>query len=384
MKRVNVGILGCGGIAQTMALTVRKTKGFCLYAAASRSLEKAKDFAKENGAKKAYGSYEEMLNDRKVDLVYVATPHSEHFANAKLCIEHGKPCLVEKAFTVNEAQARELFRLAKEKNVFITEAIWTRYMPFVRTMKEVLASGAIGKPVYLEANLGYDVKGKNRMTDPALAGGSLLDLGVYPLNFASMMFGDDLLRVEASCTYTDKHLDEQDNITLVYRDGRMAVLTATMLGRTDRRGMIVGTEGYLVVENVNNFEKLTVYDKEYKKKNSYKRPRQTTGYEYELLACRMALENGWPECPEMTHDETLRMLRVCDVVRRQLDVVYPFENGKIPDPENDEEDGEIIEVSPELQIAPQEESVSIAEAETPAQIVDTETVAEIPEESVTD
>ena len=289
MSRLNVGILGCGAIAATMANTVRKTKGFCMYAAASRNLDKATGFAKRNGVRKAYGSYEELLQDKKVDLVYIATPHSEHFEHAKLCISYGKPCLVEKAFTVNEAQAREVFRLAKEKNVFITEAIWTRYMPFVRTMKEVLASGVIGKPVYLSANLGYAVKGKERMVEPALAGGSLLDLGVYPLNFASMMFGDDLLRVEASCTYTSKHLDEQDNLTLIYKDGRMAALTATMLGTTDRKGTIVGTEGYLVIDNINNFERMTVYDGKYKKIASYKRPRQITGYEYELQACRMAL-----------------------------------------------------------------------------------------------
>lgn len=362
MARVNVGILGCGRIAATMAETVRRTKGFCMYAAASRNLDKATGFAKRNGVRKAYGSYEELLRDRKVDLVYIATPHSEHFENAKLCISYGKPCLVEKAFTVNEMQARELFRLAKEKNVFITEAIWTRYMPFVRTMKEVLASGVIGKPVFLSANLGYDVKDKNRMVDPALAGGSLLDLGVYPLNFASMMFGDELLRVEASCTYTSQHLDEQDNLTLVYKDGRMAALTATMLGRTDRQGMIVGTEGYMIIDNVNNFEKLTVYDKQYKKTASYKRPRQITGYEYELQACRMALENGWLECPEMTHDETIRMLRICDVIRRQLGVIYPFENGSVPEPGKAKQPGatvqepEVIEVSPEFQIAPQEDN----------------------------
>ena len=383
MSRLNVGILGCGAIAATMANTVRKTKGFCMYAAASRNLDKATGFAKRNGVRKAYGSYEELLQDKKVDLVYIATPHSEHFEHAKLCISYGKPCLVEKAFTVNEAQAREVFRLAKEKNVFITEAIWTRYMPFVRTMKEVLASGVIGKPVYLSANLGYAVKGKERLVEPALAGGSLLDLGVYPLNFASMMFGDDLLRVEASCTYTSKHLDEQDNLTLIYKDGRMAALTATMLGTTDRKGTIVGTEGYLVIDNINNFERMTVYDGKYKKIASYKRPRQITGYEYELQACRMALENGWLECPEMTHDETIRMMRICDVIRRQIGVIYPFENGSVPDPVKVEEGAtsqveEVIEISPELQIAPQEDATLFMEGPV-ADAEDAQVIADEPE-----
>ena len=347
MARIRVGILGCGGIAAIMAETVRKTKGFTLYAAASRNLDKATGFARRNGAKKAYGSYEELLNDPKVDLVYVATPHSEHYANARACIEHRKPCLVEKAFTVNEAQARELFDLAREKDVFITEAIWTRYMPFVQMMRDKLAEGVIGTPVQISANLCYNVKGKARMVEPELAGGSLLDLGVYPLNFAAMLFGTDLLRVEASCTYTRKHLDEQDNITLIYRDGRMATLTASMLGISDRRGMIVGTEGCLVVDNVNNFERMTVYNKEHQKTAVYRRPRQITGYEYELRACRQALENGWTECPEMPHEETLRMMQICDEIRRKMGVVYPCEQDVQPEeipaagatPQQTKEDG---------------------------------------------
>jgi hypothetical protein len=166
-----------------------------------------------------------------------------------------------------------------------------------------------------------------------LAGGALLDVGVYPLNFAAMLFGTDLLRIEASCTYTDQHLDEQENITLIYRDGRMATLSASMLGLTDRSGTIVGTEGCLVVENINNFEQMTLYGKDHKKQKVYKRPRQITGYEYELQACKRALENGLLECPEMPHEETIRMMRICDIIRREMGVIYPFENGKITDPE---------------------------------------------------
>ena len=146
----------------------------------------------------------------------------------------------------------------------------------------------------------------------------------------------------------------------------MAALTATMLGTTDRKGTIVGTEGYLVIDNINNFERMTVYDGKYKKIASYKRPRQITGYEYELQACRMALENGWLECPEMTHDETIRMMRICDVIRRQIGVIYPFENGSVPDPVKVEEGAtsqveEVIEISPELQIAPQEDATLFME-----------------------
>lgn len=323
--KINMAILGCGNIAGLMAETIQSVSGVRAYAVASRSLDKAVNFAKQNGFKKAYGSYEELLQDGKVDLVYIATPHSEHYANAKLCISYGKPVLCEKAFTVNTAQAEELFRLAEEKNVFITEAMWIRYMPMYKTIKETLDSRVIGDPVMLTANLGYNIRWVKRLIDPELAGGALLDVGVYPLNFACMMFGHDILRMDAHCTYTETGLDEQDSITLIYKDGKMAVLNASMLGVSDRMGVIQGSKGYMVIENINNFDTLTIYDNAYNKLRSYKRPKQKTGYEYEVKACLKALKEGWLECPEMPHAETLRMMRLMDAVRRRMGVIYPME-----------------------------------------------------------
>ena len=325
--RINFAVMGAGNIASTMADTVRKIRGVRCYAVASRSADKAAGFAAKHGFKKAYGSYEDLVNDKKVSLIYVATPHSEHYANAKLCIEHGKSVIVEKPFCVNAGQARELFALAEEKHVFITEAMWTRYMPFAKTIREVIDSRVVGDPVMLSAELSYPIRGVQRLTDPMLAGGALLDLGVYPLTFASMFFGDEIARVKADCTFTPQHVDEQDSITLVYKDGKMAVLRASMLGTGDRRGVITFTKGYMVVENINNFESLTVYGSDYKKLARYKRPRQKTGYEYEIMACVRALREGWTECPELPHEETLRMMELLDEIRRQYRIVYPFEEG---------------------------------------------------------
>lgn len=325
MSALNVGIMGCGSIAGVMAQTIRRTHGFRMYAAASRDLDKAVGFAKRNHVHRAYGSYEDLVHDRKVDLIYIATPHSEHYANARLCLENGKACLVEKAFTINEPQAAELVTLAGSRNVLLAEAIWIRYMPFRKTIREVLASGVIGEVVMLSANLGYPLQGVPRLTDLELAGGSLLDLGVYPINLASMLFGNDLLRTEVSVTYTPQHLDEQENITLIYRDGRIAALTATMLGETDRRCLISGTKGYVVIDNINNFEGMTVYDGSHRRIATYKRPHQKTGYEYQLRSCRAALQRGDIECPEMPHGETLYMMHVMDGIRAQMGVVYPAE-----------------------------------------------------------
>lgn len=171
MGKLNMGLMGAGNIAGKMAETVNAMKGVTLYAIASRTEEKAKAFAKQYGAKKAYGSYEEMLDDAKVDLVYIATPHSEHYDNAMLCISHKKPVLCEKAFTANAKQAREVLEYAEKENVFITEAIWTRYMPMVDMIKDVLNQALIGRPMFLSANLSYSLEHVQRLWDPSLAAG---------------------------------------------------------------------------------------------------------------------------------------------------------------------------------------------------------------------
>lgn len=324
-QKINVGIMGTGSIACTMAQTLGKMKNVRCYAAASRTKEKAEAFAVGYGFKKAYGSYEELVADKKVDLVYIATPHSEHYKNAMLCLENRKPVLCEKAFTVNEKQAKDLFDYAKENNVFITEAIWTRYMPMLQSIKDVLNSNVIGEPVMLTANLGYPIKKVPRIYTPELAGGALLDLGVYPLNFAAMFFGTQIEKIQSICTYTDTGVDEQESITLIYKDGKTAVLNATMLAATDRQGVIYGTEGYMIVENINNFESFTTYNKDHVKLNTYKRPKQISGYEYEVEACIKALKEGWIQCPEMPHEESLKMLHIMDALRKDWNIEYPFE-----------------------------------------------------------
>ena len=324
-KRVNVAIMGAGNIAGVMAATLNKMKNVRCYAIGSRNKDKAVEFARKFGCKKAYGSYEELVADQKIDLIYIATPHSEHYENARLCIENGKAVLCEKAFTANAAQAEELIALAEEKKVLIAEAMWTRYMPMLQTIKEVLNSGAIGVPTMLTANLGYAINGVARLTDPALAGGALLDVGVYTINFASMMFGTDVKKVSSVCTYTKSGVDEQNSITLIYEDGKMAVLNSSMLSSSDRKGIIHGTKGYAVIENINNFESMSVYDSEHKKIAKYNRSKQISGYEYEVEACIQALQDGAIECSQMPHAETIRIMKLMDSLRYDWGIKYPFE-----------------------------------------------------------
>lgn len=323
---MNVAILGAGNIACKMAAAINALDGsVCAYAVASRDLEKAEAFREKWGFQKAYGSYEQMLEDSQVDLVYVATPHSFHLPHAKLCIDYGKPVLLEKPMTANAKQAAELFAYAEEKNVFITEAIWTRYMPSRQLINQVIDSGIIGKPYMIMANLSYPIDQKRRMTDPHLAGGSLLDMGIYCLNFASMVFGDDIADIRGTCTYCDTGVDCQESITLTYKDGRIAVLTSSMMVASHRLGIIYGTTGYIHCTNINNVEKIEVFNEDHLLVQTIDVPPQINGYEYEVLACQRELAKGGKSCEEMPHEETLRMLQWMDKLRSDWGIRYPFE-----------------------------------------------------------
>ena len=348
--RVKVAIMGTGKIAGVMAETLKNTRGVTCYAVGSRTLEKARDFASKYGVKKAYGSYEELAADPKVDLIYVATPHSEHFENVKLCLLNGKHVLCEKAFMLNEEQAKAVFALAEEKKLLVVEAMWVRFLPMRSKLMEVLSSGVIGEPTMLTANLGYNIAAKERIAKPELGGGALLDLGVYVLNFASIVFGNDVTDIVSMCSFNNLGMDMHDSITLRYRDGKMAVLNASALSVSDRSGVIYGTKGYIVVDNINNFEGITVYDSDHKKTAYYKRPRQKTGYEYEVEACIRAMNENWLECPEMPHSETLKMLNMMDFIRKSNGIIFPCEkDGEMPVVEG-AQSSEIIETADSFEL----------------------------------
>ena len=287
---MKIGVLGAGGISHMTVPAMIALEEIECYAVASRSLQKAQDFAEKYGFQKAYGSYLEMLQDPQVELVYVATPHSHHFEHMMLCLEHGKPVLCEKAFTMNAQQARTVRDFARQKGLFAAEAIWPRYMPSRKMIDDVIASGVIGKVNTLTANLSYVIHQVPRIYRPELAGGALLDIGVYGINFALMHFGTDIDRVESSVQMTPSGVDGMDTITIFYKDGRMAVLTHSIYARSDRKGIIHGDKGYIVVENINNPQSVSVYDTNDQLLAYYPVPEQINGYEYEFRECAEALK----------------------------------------------------------------------------------------------
>lgn len=314
---MNIGILGAGKIAITMADTVNGMEEVNLYAVASRDLERAEAFAKEYGVEKAYGCYEEMVKDEKVDLVYIATPHSHHLEHIKLAADYGKAILCEKAFTMNAKEAIEAYAYAKEKGVLLAEAMWVRYMPMTTTLKEILKSGKIGEVVGLTANLGYAVMQKERLMKPELGGGALLDLGVYTLNFATTVLGDNVKDVDSSVVMHETGVDRQEFVNLTYENGAMAGLYNTAQTITDRKGVIYGTKGYIYVDNINNYEAFHIYNQQYELEETIERPKQITGFEYQVAACMRAIKEGKLECEEMPHEHSVKIMQIIDEIRTQ-------------------------------------------------------------------
>ena len=322
---MKIGILGAGGISHSVVPAMIALPESECYDVASRSLEISAAFAEQYGFQKAYDSYEEMVKDPEVELVYVATPHSHHFEHMMLCLEHGKAVLCEKAFTMNAAQARKVMEYSREHGIFAAEAIWPRYMPSRKMIADVIASGVIGKVNTLTANLSYVIHQVPRIMEPALAGGALLDIGVYGINFALMHFGTDIERVESSVKMTSTGVDGMETITIFYRDGRMAVLTHSIYARSDRKGIIHGDKGYIVVENINNPQSVSVYDLEDRQLAHYDAPKQINGYEYQFAECVQAMEAGRTESWSMPLEDSVYVMEFMDALRKNWGLVYPQE-----------------------------------------------------------
>ena len=321
---MRVGIIGAGWIAEKAAITLNGLENCEAYAIASRSMEKANAFAEKWKMSKAYGSYRELIADPKVDLVYVATPHSHHYDVTREALLAGKPCLVEKAFMANHRQAKEIVELARERKVFLAEAIWTRYQPVVAMMRQMIAS-RIGTPRLVTATLGYSMGDKPRIMRADLCGGALLDLGVYALNFVRMFFAADIVSITSQCVKSQTGMDLTNAMTLVLSDGVLCNLQSSAACVGDNIGVIAGTEGNLIIDNINNPQKITVNGPDRTYIETIHVPQQITGYEYQFIACRQALIDGLLEPCEMPLEETLYIMALMDGLRKEWGVKYPMD-----------------------------------------------------------
>lgn len=319
---MNIGIIGAGHIAGKMALTIQACTNANAYAIASRSYEKACEFAAEYGFVHAYGSYDELAGDPEVELVYVATPHSFHYEHIRMCLEHGKNVLCEKSFTLDASQASELISMAENRGLFLGEAIWTRYLPMRFTLDNLIKSKIIGEVMSVSASLSYPIAHKERIIRKDLGGGALLDIGVYCVNFASMVLGNDIRAITASAVLNANGMDMADGITMLYENGKMAVLHCDARTAGSRDGIVYGTDGYIVFHNINNCEGIDVYNMSHEIISHIDTPAQITGFEYELDAAIEAIQNGRTECTRMPHAEIIAVMEIMDRIREKTGVEY--------------------------------------------------------------
>jgi predicted dehydrogenase len=323
---MRVGIIGTGWIAEKAAMTLNGLVECEVYAVGSRQQDTAEAFATKWNIAKAYGSYTDLIADPDVDMVYIGTPHSHHYNVTREALLAGKPCLVEKAFMANASQAKAIIDLAHERKVFLAEAIWTRYQPAVKMVRQLIADGRIGTSKLITATLGYSMGEKPRIMRPDLCGGALLDLGVYCLNFARMFFPADIVSIDGHCVKSDTGMDLTNSMTLVLADGMFCNLQSSAACVGDNIGVIAGTDGNLIIDNINNPQTITVNGPDRTYIETLRVPQQITGYEYQFLACRQALIDGLLEPREMPHQETLYIMQLMDDLRRKWGVRYPMDD----------------------------------------------------------
>ena len=300
---LRVGIIATGWIAEKAALTIQHMEGVTCHAVASRTFEKADAFARKWGIAHAYGSYSELLDAEDIDLVYVGTPHSHHFDVTMEAIQKGKPCLVEKAFMANYDQS----------------------LAVVNTIREIIKSGRLGELRLLTGSIGYSMGDKPRIMRADLCGGALLDLGVYGINFVRMFCDAKIEQIESQCMKSDTGMDLTNTISWRMEGGIMANIQSSACCVNDNQGTICGTEGYLIVDNINNPQSVKIYKRDRIFVEEIKVPQQITGYEYQFLACKDAINNGLTETPYMPLDETLYIMKLMDDLRFKWGVHYPMD-----------------------------------------------------------
>ncbi len=323
------GILGTGKIAKAFAIALQDTPGAKLAAVASRSVDSATKFGVEHGAERFHGSYQALADDPEVDVIYIGTPHPMHHENALMCLHGGKGVLVEKSFTMNRRQAEDIINLARQKKLFVMEAMWTRFMPAVVEAKRIVDSGEIGVPANVSADFGFnaDVGPEHRLFAPELGGGALLDLGIYPLSMASFFLGP-VTGVKAQAEMGATGVDVQTAFTLMHKDGGVSSCACSLRSRTPTELTISGTKGFLRLhDRFHNTETITVtlVDGASRSERTINLPRSGNGYTHEAQEVGRCIRAGLIESPVMPHEETLSIMGTLDDIRAQIGLKYTFD-----------------------------------------------------------
>ncbi|MEI8122183.1 MAG: Gfo/Idh/MocA family oxidoreductase [bacterium] len=326
METIRWGILGLGKIARKFAVGLQSVPDAALVAVGSRTKDKAMAFAAEFNVPHVHGDYESLAADTEVDVMYVATPHPLHHEGARLCIKAGKAVLLEKPFTLNAREAQDLVERARQRNVFLMEAMWMRFLPIVVQIREWLARKAVGEPRMVMADFGFRAEWdpENRVLNPNLGGGALLDVGIYPLSLAAMVLGAAPSKVTGLCHLGETGVDEQSAVVLSYGGGELAVLTCAVRTRTAHEARILGTTGSILMPEFWHGSQATLM-RDGKNPETVMIPKVGNGYQYEAIEVGRCLRAGLLESPVIPLSETVSMMRTMDELRRQWGLVYPGE-----------------------------------------------------------
>lgn len=324
------GILGTGGIAH-MQVADLVANGFAVSAVGSRSQESADAFAREFGIQTAHDSYEALVADPDVDVVYVSTPHPFHAENALLAVNAGKHALVEKPFTLNAAEAHAVVDAARANGVVVMEAMWTRFLPHMLRIREIIAAGTLGdvRTLFADHNQSLPTDPEHRINNPELGGGALLDLGIYPVSFAFDLVGDPI-SVQANAAMTATGVDRQTAIIFGYAGGQQAVLHAALDTLGPNRASIIGTAGRIEIDAVwYTPTSFTVFDSENAVIERFDNETSARGMQFQAWEIERRVAHG-EAAGDDGHDilpaaESVRIIEALDAIRRQIGLVYPGE-----------------------------------------------------------
>lgn len=328
IKKFNWGILGAGKIAGKFATDLALLENANLYAVGSRSLQKAKDFSTAYNIEKAYGSYNELLDDANLDVVYIATPNSEHCKHSLAALDKGIAVLCEKPLAINANQVDKMIDKAKEKQTFLMEALWTLFLPHLQTIKEMIAEGVIGELQSVRSNFGFKANfdAKHRLFNPELGGGALLDIGIYPLLLAQTVLGVPD-HISATAVLGPTTVDEEIGITLTYHNQSIAHLDASLRSRTPVDAYIHGSTGYIYIPGPwhKPVSHVVVYDNASSTETNHPIPSEGLGYKYEAQAVMEYLEAGLLESPISSWQFSMDLIETMDAIRKQIGVRFPMD-----------------------------------------------------------
>lgn len=327
MRVIKWGIIGAGNISSTFAAALNSLSDTQITAIASRDIDRARGFADRYSIHKFYGSYEELVQDPDIDVVYIGTPHTEHKENAALCIRHGKAVLCEKPFTLNSRDSKYLVDLAKENGVFLMEAMWTKFLPVTQVVKNWIQEKKIGDVRFLRISFGFQSKFDitSRLFNPDLAGGALLDLGIYPITYVVHMMGKLPNQIAGSAYLGKSGVDEMNVISMRYNEGVVADLSSAITVNSGTDAEIIGDNGKILVPNFWMADKAMLYDEMGNLVDSCSIPHRLNGYEYEAEEVNNCIRAGQLESAVVPLQDTLDIMKLMDALRAEWGLIYPQE-----------------------------------------------------------